>query len=92
MSSEKIAAKGDECMMLSDATQNRIHSFVVRKDIQRSKKWWRMQEKGILSFVVRKDIAAGNNSAAFGRNSFPILRSENTWKFRKILSAKQLES
>ena len=84
--------KGDECMMLSDATQNRIHSFVVRKDIQRSKKWWRMQEKVILSFVVRKDIAAGNNSAAFGRNSFPILRSENTWKFRKILSAKQLES
>ena len=63
MSSEKTGAKGDECMMLSDATQNRIHSFVVRKDIQRSKKWWRMQEKVILSFVVRKNIPAGNNSA-----------------------------
>ena len=50
-------------MMLSDATQNGIHSFVVRKDIQRSKKWWRMQQKVILSFVVRKDIPEGNNSA-----------------------------
>ena len=51
------------CMMLSDATQNGIHSFVVRKDIQRSKKWWRMRRNLILSFVVRKDIPEGNNSA-----------------------------
>ena len=51
------------CMMLSDATQNGIHSFVVRKDIQRSKTWWRMRRNLILSFVVRKDIPEGNNSA-----------------------------